>query len=125
MCEHGRIRSTCKACKAPISQGAAAAKDGEYEEVPLDDGGFKRRRVGAKHWQRMCEHGKQKKQCKECGGSSICEHGRQRYHCKECGGKSICEHGRRRYVCKECGGSSICEHGRQRIQCKECRGDVK
>ena len=26
----------------------------------------------------------------------ICEHGRQRYRCKECGGSGICEHGRRR-----------------------------
>ena len=35
-----------------------------------------------------------------------CEHGRQRRNCKECGGSSICEHGRRRYRCKDCGGSS-------------------
>ena len=53
-------------------------------------------------------------------GSSICEHGRIRYQCKECGGSSICEHGRRRTICKECGGASICEHGRQRYRCKEC-----
>ena len=31
-----------------------------YEEVPLEGGGFKRRRVGAKKWQYHCEHGKQK-----------------------------------------------------------------
>ena len=38
-----------------------------------------------------------------CGapGSSICEHGRRRYFCKECGGGGICEHGRRRSNCKE------------------------
>jgi len=43
------------------------------------------------------------RQCKECGGGSICEHGRQRSRCKECGGKDrICEHGRRRSDCKEC-----------------------
>ena len=42
--------------------------------------------------------------CKECGArSQICEHGRQRCKCKECGGASICEHGRLRYRCKECG----------------------
>ena len=28
---------------------------------------------------RRCQHGRQRPQCKECGGSSICEHGRQRY----------------------------------------------
>ena len=33
-----------------------------------------------------CEHGRQRSQCKECGGAGICEHGRVRYQCKECGG---------------------------------------
>ena len=51
----------------------------------------------------------------------MCEHGRQRYFCKECGGKGLCEHGRRRTLCKECGGSSFCEHGKRRSRCKECR----
>ena len=32
--------------------GPVEVVDG-YEKVMLDDGGFKRRRVGAKHWQRM------------------------------------------------------------------------
>jgi hypothetical protein len=67
-----------------------------------------------------CPHGRQRSQCKECGGSQICEHGRLRHQCKECGGASICEHGRRRTQCKECGGGSICEHGRERSKCKEC-----
>ena len=26
--------------------------------------------------------------CKDCGGSGICEHGRRRCRCKECGGSS-------------------------------------
>ena len=69
-----------------------------------------------------CEHGRQKRQCKECGGSGICEHGRLKYRCKECGGSAICEHGRQKYECKECGGSAICEHGRRKSQCKECGG---
>ena len=51
-----------------------------------------------------------------------CPHGRQRSNCKECGGSGICDHGRRRSDCKECGGVSICEHGRVRSTCKECRG---
>ena len=36
----------------------------------------------------------------------LCEHGRQRSVCKECGGNGICEHGRRSSQCKECGGGS-------------------
>ena len=69
----------------------------------------------------ICEHGRQRSKCKECGGASICEHGRQRSTCKECGGSQICEHGRRRHRCKECGGKGICEHGGQRSKCKECQ----
>ena len=72
----------------------------------------------------ICEHGKQKSQCKECGGSSICEHGKHKSHCKECGGSSICEHGKQKSQCKECGGASICEHGKQKSQCKECGGSA-
>ena len=70
----------------------------------------------------ICEHGRQRSTCKECGGISICEHGRRRTMCKECGGGSICEHGRERRRCKECGGSGLCEHGRRRSTCKECGG---
>ena len=71
---------------------------------------------------KSCEHGRQRSQCKECGGGSICEHGRQRSRCKECGGSGICEHGRVRRQCKECGGSGICEHGIQEAKCKVCQG---
>ena len=67
-----------------------------------------------------CPHGRRRRECKECGGSSICEHGRRRYDCKDCGGKGICEHGRHRHTCKECGGKGICEHGRRRSNYKEC-----
>ena len=35
----------------------------------------------------------------------ICEHGRQRRFCKDCGGSGLCEqHLRRRDRCKDCGG---------------------
>ena len=53
-------------------------------------------------------------------GKNKCEHGRERRYCKDCGGSGICEHGRRRSVCKDCGGGSICEHGRRRSTCKDC-----
>ena len=66
-----------------------------------------------------CEHGvKHRSWCKVC---RACPHGRQRSQCKECGGSQICEHGRVRSRCKECGGGSICEHGRVRYYCKECK----
>jgi hypothetical protein len=43
-----------------------------------------------KRW--SCQHGRQRSQCKECGGGSICPHQRRRSQCKECGGGSICPH---------------------------------
>ena len=102
-------------------EGKASKRGAEYEQVPVEGGGFKRRRVGAKVWQYRCEHGIQRSNCKQCGGKGLCEHGRIRRQCKECGGKGVCEHGRLRYQCKECGGKGICEHGRRRYQCKECK----
>ena len=51
----------------------------------------------------------------------ICEHGRMRARCKQCGGNGICEHNRERRFCKECVGSAICEHGTRRHYCKECQ----
>ena len=79
-----------------------------------------RRRSKESKERNKCEHGREKSQCKDCGGSCICEHGRQRSVCKECGGASICEHGKLRSTCKECGGGSICEHGKLRKTCKDC-----
>ena len=54
------------------------------------------------------------------GKRLLCEHGKQRSRCKECGGSQICEHDRLRSQCKECGGSQVCEHGIRRSQCKKC-----
>ena len=70
----------------------------------------------------FCEHEKRKDRCKECGGSAFCEHGKQKYYCKECGGSAFCEHGKRKKCCKECGGSAFCEHGKRKEFCKECGG---
>ncbi len=68
-----------------------------------------------------------KKSCKKClerakmgRERNKCPHGRERKHCKECGGSSICEHNRIRSQCKDCNGSQICEHKRRRNQCREC-----
>jgi len=71
---------------------------------------------------KLCEHGRQKHQCKECGGSSICKHSKRKAVCTECKGSSICQHGRQKHQCKECNGSSICQHSKHRAVCKECEG---
>ena len=34
---------------------------------------------------------KQKRRCKECGGSAYCEHGKRPEYCKICGGTSLCK----------------------------------
>ena len=70
----------------------------------------------------ICEHGRRRSICIECGGTEICEHRRKRSKCKDCGGSEICEHGRQRNCCIECGGKGICKHSKRRSKCKECRG---
>lgn len=70
----------------------------------------------------ICPHNRQKNTCKECKGSSVCEHGRIKSQCKECKGTGVCPHNRLRTRCAQCGGGSICEHGRERKFCKECKG---
>jgi hypothetical protein len=71
-----------------------------------------------------CEHGRQRNQCRDCGGGSICTHDRLRSQCRDCGGCSICEHGRRRAYCKDCKGSRYCEHDLQIQTCKICTDPV-
>ena len=68
----------------------------------------------------MCEHGRQRYACKECGGASICVHARKRSQCVECGGVGICEHGAMRHRCKECGLGAPCVHGVERRNCETC-----
>ena len=72
---------------------------------------------------KKCEHGKEKRHCRECGGSSYCEHNVRKGRCKECGGSSLCEHKLEKSSCVKCGGSSICEHNRERRRCRECEGN--
>ena len=74
----------------------------------------------------MCEHGKRRSQCKDCGGGSICEHGRLRNRCKECDGARICEHGEQRSDCSTCSAYNFCEEHGFRLsacisKCKQCK----
>jgi hypothetical protein len=69
----------------------------------------------------LCEHGKRKSRCRECGGSAFCSHGREKYRCKDCG-TGLCIHGKRTDICKDCSTQTFCEHNRQRHTCVECKG---
>jgi len=62
-----------------------------------------------KHGSIVCEHGKRKERCRECGGSSFCEHDKRKEFCKECKGSQICIHDKQKGACKECGGSKLCK----------------
>lgn len=110
----------------------------------LNSVGTPQRKYG-KQWCGVCIHNKQKHKCPdpECGGgSSLCEHKREKGQCKKCGGIGYCIHGRRKQYCHEpgcdgtgfcalhgirkdicpdpqCGGGgSLCEHGGPRYLCK-------
>ena len=41
--------------------------------------------------------------------SGVCQHGRVRYRCKDCGGSGICQHGKQRSRCTDCRSGSISE----------------
>ena len=72
----------------------------------------------------LCEHGKRKSRCRECGGSQICEHGKRKDQCRECTPSAFCEHGKQKAQCRQCGGSQICEHGKWKAQCRQCGGSA-
>ena len=69
-----------------------------------------------------CSHGRQKSQCRDCGGGSFCAHDRIRTHCRDCKGSSTCEHSTNRSVCKICVGGHICPHGKPKSDCSRCGG---
>jgi hypothetical protein len=71
----------------------------------------------------ICEHGRQRRQCRDCEGRAFCHHGRLRAQCRACDGVSLCHHERRRVECKICKGSGICKHNRVKARCKECDGN--
>jgi hypothetical protein len=73
----------------------------------------------------LCEHIQYKTQCLKCralglGGTSICEHNIKRYECVKCNGNGVCEHKRTRRTCVTCKGSATCIHNRQRRSCTLC-----
>jgi predicted GIY-YIG superfamily endonuclease len=58
---------------------------------------------GIKHADGICPHGKIRRECVECNGSSICIHNKQRKTCIECNGSSTCPHKKaNKKQCKEC-----------------------
>eukprot|EP00960_Hanusia_phi_P029578 748037-Hanusia_phi.AAC.1 len=61
-CEHGRLRSRCKACG-----GSGICEHGRQRYQCKACGGSG-----------ICEHNRQRSRCMHCGGSGICEHGRER-----------------------------------------------
>ena len=74
----------------------------------------------------LCEHGRQKCRCKDCGGKSICEHGRRGNECSLCPNASqICEHGTRQVRCILCGGNYVCEHNKRKDNCRKCIKDIE
>ena len=73
---------------------------------------------------KKCVHDKRATRCMECGGSELCQHGRQKRDCKECtkpGDGRICIHNRRKDLCKE-GGTGYCEHDKMKSNCSDCGG---
>ena len=128
-CIHNKSKYTCKECN-PISNEQIEKIKIETKKCnicneikTLDQFGVKHNQCNkCKYIKSLCIHKKEKKKCKECGGTSICEHNKIKTRCKECKGGSICPHNKIKSNCKECGGSQICEHGRIKCRCTLCGG---
>jgi hypothetical protein len=59
----------------------------------------------------------------EITGPLKCQHGRQKSQCKDCGGKGRCLHGRRKDRCKDCG-TGYCVHRRRKGRCNDCSAEA-
>jgi hypothetical protein len=109
---------TCRGCNAPYtdatSSGAKTKKNCGYCSRTCREDSKKAPRAPPT----QCEHGRQKSQCKDCGGAGYCEHGRRKDKCKDCG-TGHCQHGRQKSQCKDCG-TGRCLHGRRKDRCKDC-----
>ena len=68
VCEHNRIRSTCKECG-----GSQICEHNRRKSECKECGGSQ-----------ICEHNCRRNTCKECGGSQICEHNKERKGCEIC-----------------------------------------
>jgi len=133
ICEHKKIRTTCKKC---IKKCTLCNKNKSLSEFYRTNNKCKdccKKKATCIHNKRktyckeckgggICEHDKIRIKCKECKGSQICEHDKVRTFCKECKGGSFCEHDKRRDTCKECGGSAFCLHDKRKTDCKDCNG---
>lgn len=117
ICVHGRPKWLCTECDGMrLYKNGRKARNGKGTCLRQM---HTRKKSGIKT---LCEHGRQKSRCRDCGGSSFCVHRQYKYYCKECGGNGVCHHGRRKSDCKECGGTRFCVHGRWKYNCRPCGG---
>ena len=72
---------------------------------------------------KLCEHNKQKYQCRECNGSQICIHDKYKSTCRDCGGSAFCIHDKEKSRCRDCKGSGICIHDKRKSRCRDCGGN--
>lgn len=73
-------------------------------------------------WRIVCNHNRQRANCRECGGSSFCEHNHYKPYCRDCKGSGFCKHDRLKANCRDCKGCGICKHDRRKRRCRDCKG---
>lgn len=126
-CIHKKKKSDCRECF-----GGAICSHGKRERNciecrPCAHGKLKSQ-CNICNGSALCPCGNNKWYCSKCKNPTIyCNHGRERRRCKECqkdgeGGIGLCEHGLQPAQCLLCGGASFCEHGLKKRRCKTCDG---
>ena len=84
-------------------------------------------RFREKRKHQICPHGEEQYKCKDescklkLSSNKLCEHGKRKGVCVDCGGSEICEHKRLRYNCIECKGTGVCEHSKLSRFCEICK----
>ena len=75
ICEHDRIRSTCKKCG-----GSAICTHNRFKRQCKECDGAS-----------ICEHDRLRVNCRDCGGSRFCKHDKRKYQCCVCSPHRSCK----------------------------------
>ena len=76
------------------------------------------RGVKKAYQRKKCQHGKQKPQCKQCGGSSVCQHDKLKSQCTECNTLETLQ--KSRGYCSICGVTRLSKLRRKTQMCASC-----
>lgn len=88
ICPHNRIKYSCRQCKSgnPNSIVDFGSPVDDIKADSLSVSSTPRESETKSHGShKKCEHNREQRNCRDCGGSRICVHDKYKYACRECG----------------------------------------